>query len=117
MDGSAYQRDVITQLDLQNLISLNYLYKIEIKRIIIGFLIGLNFAVINNGVIRSIMKKLLLLLLMTVLFSPVMSAKNLKGVKLDFVYTDTVFKNPFIDVDKTIRTPVLCRYIHGGSVS
>jgi len=41
-------------------------------------------------------------------------AKNLKGKKLPFTYSDTQFKNPFIDVDKTITAPVLCRYIHGG---
>lgn len=41
-------------------------------------------------------------------------AKNLKGAKLNFVCKDTVFKQPFIDMDKTIRTPVPCRYIHGG---
>lgn len=42
------------------------------------------------------------------------TAKNLKGAKLYFVCEDTVFKNPFIDIDKTINTPVKCRYIHGG---
>ena len=41
-------------------------------------------------------------------------AKNLKGAKIDFVCEDTQFKNPFIDVDKTLKTPVECRYIHGG---
>lgn len=41
-------------------------------------------------------------------------AKSLKGTKLDFVCQDTVFKNPFVDVDKTIYKPVKCRYIHGG---
>lgn len=41
-------------------------------------------------------------------------AKNLKGAKLTFVYSDTVFKAPYIDVDKTITKPVKCRYIHGG---
>lgn len=40
--------------------------------------------------------------------------KNLKGAKLDFVCRDTVFKQPFIDTDKTIAAPVRCRYIHGG---
>ena len=40
--------------------------------------------------------------------------KNLKGAKLDFVCQDTVFKYPFIDVDKTIEKPARCRYIHGG---
>ena len=40
--------------------------------------------------------------------------KNLKGAKLDFVCQDTVFKHPFIDVDKTIEKPARCRYIHGG---
>lgn len=41
-------------------------------------------------------------------------AKNLKGVKLDFVCQDTIFKKPYIDIDKMILTPVKCRYIHGG---
>ena len=40
--------------------------------------------------------------------------KNLKGAKLNFVCQDTVFKHPFIDVDKTIEKPARCRYIHGG---
>ncbi len=42
------------------------------------------------------------------------TAKNLRGVKLDFVCKDLQFKNPFIDVDKTITVPIKCRYIHGG---
>lgn len=42
------------------------------------------------------------------------SAINLKGKKLDFVCADAQFKNPFIDVDKTITSPTTCRYIHGG---
>ena len=67
-----------------------------------------------NEMDKTIMKKVTLFLLMFTLFTPVVLAKNLKGAKLDFVYADTIFKNPFIDVDKTIKFPVLCRYIHGG---
>jgi hypothetical protein len=40
--------------------------------------------------------------------------KSLKNVKLDFICEDVQFKNPFIDVDRTIDKPVKCRYIHGG---
>lgn len=42
------------------------------------------------------------------------AAKSLKGAKINFVSQDTVFKNPFVDIDKIIRVPVKCRYIHGG---
>lgn len=41
-------------------------------------------------------------------------AKNLKGTRFSFKCQDTVFQNPFIDVDKMIDTPIRCRYIHGG---
>lgn len=41
-------------------------------------------------------------------------AKSLKGQKFAFVCEDTLFKNPFVDVDKVITKPVKCRYIHGG---
>jgi hypothetical protein len=41
-------------------------------------------------------------------------AKSLKGSKIDFVCKDTQFKNPFIDIDRMIKIPVKCRYIHGG---
>ncbi len=57
------------------------------------------------------------MLLMTALLVGTVSAagvKNLKGKKLDFVCADAQFKNPFIDVDKTMTEPVKCRYIHGG---
>ena len=40
--------------------------------------------------------------------------KNLKGQKFDYVSPDSYFKNPFVDIDKTIEVPVKCRYIHGG---
>ena len=60
------------------------------------------------------MKRFSLLLLLAMLCSISLTAKNLKGKKLPFEYSDVVFKNPYIDVDKTIKTPVLCRYIHGG---
>ena len=59
----------------------------------------------------------LVMLLMTALLVGTASAagvKNLKGKKLDFVCADAQFKNPFIDVDKTMTEPVKCRYIHGG---
>lgn len=42
------------------------------------------------------------------------TAKSLKGQKFDFVCADAQFRNPFVDVDKTITTPVECRYVHGG---
>ena len=42
------------------------------------------------------------------------NAASLKGKKFDFKCADTVFTDPYIDVDKTINTPVRCRYIHGG---
>lgn len=54
------------------------------------------------------------LLVVGVLVMASTTAKNLKGTPLNFVCKDTVFKHPFIDVDKNIRTPVPCRYIHGG---
>lgn len=54
------------------------------------------------------------LLLVGVTVMSCATAKNLKGTMFDFVCKDTVFKHPFIDVDKTIRIPTLCRYIHGG---
>ena len=59
----------------------------------------------------------LVMLLMVALLAGTVSAagvKNLKGKKLDFVCADAQFKNPFIDVDKTMTEPVKCRYIHGG---
>lgn len=46
-------------------------------------------------------------------FVPAQS-KNLKGKVQGFVYSDTVFKNPYIDVDKMLKQPIECRYIHGG---
>ena len=55
-----------------------------------------------------------ILLVVGVLVMTSATAKNLKGATLNFVSQDTVFKHPFIDVDKNIRTPVPCRYIHGG---
>ena len=60
------------------------------------------------------MKRIFLFALAALLVSADLPAKNLKGVKLPFEYSDTQFKNPFIDVDKTIKSPILCRYIHGG---
>ena len=42
------------------------------------------------------------------------SAMNLKGATLNFVCKDAQFKNPFIDKDEMMKTPVRCRYIHGG---
>lgn len=41
-------------------------------------------------------------------------ASNLKGAHLDFVCKDAQFKNPFIDQDRMIKSPIKCRYIHGG---
>ena len=41
-------------------------------------------------------------------------AKSLKGAMLDFVCRDTIFKNPYIDIDKMLSVPVKCHYIHGG---
>ena len=59
----------------------------------------------------------LVMLLMTALLVGTVSAagvKSLKGKKLDFVCSDAQFKNPYIDVDKTMTEPAVCRYIHGG---
>lgn len=41
-------------------------------------------------------------------------AGSLRGKKFDFICADTVFTDPYIDIDKTITSPVRCRYIHGG---
>ena len=60
------------------------------------------------------MNKRIILTLLGLVLCIALPAKNLKGAKLPFTYADTIFKNPFIDVDKTIKTPVVCRYIHGG---
>jgi hypothetical protein len=60
------------------------------------------------------MKKILLLAVVVMMTGGGVMAKNLKGAKIDFVCKDTQFKNPFIDVDKTLKTPAECRYIHGG---
>lgn len=60
------------------------------------------------------MKGKIILTLLACLCCLSLPAKNLKGAKLPFEYSDTQFKNPFIDVDKTIKSPILCRYIHGG---
>ena len=51
----------------------------------------------------------LVMLLMVALLAGTVSAagvKNLKGKKLDFVCTDSQFKNPFIDVDKTMHVSI-----------
>lgn len=60
-----------------------------------------------------ILKAILLSSLLATSLLPAV-AKNLKGAKLDFAYSDTVFRQPYIDTDRTIQTPVRCRYIHGG---
>lgn len=60
------------------------------------------------------MRKIGWMMMAMLLTANVAVAKSLKGAKIDFVCQDTVFKNPFIDVDKTITRPVRCRYIHGG---
>lgn len=57
--------------------------------------------------------KTLLIMLAVLVFSSA-GAKSLKGQKFAFVCEDTLFKNPFVDVDKVITKPVKCRYIHGG---
>ena len=65
------------------------------------------------------MIRFLNLLFCCLLLFPVTShakSKSLKGVKLDFVCQDTAFRHPFIDVDRTINSPVRCRYIHGGFI-
>ena len=58
--------------------------------------------------------KTVLLVMAAVLISGNAIAKSLRGQKFDFVCQDTQFKNPFVDVDKTITIPVKCRYVHGG---
>lgn len=39
---------------------------------------------------------------------------NLVGEKFDFQSTDTIFKDPFIDIDEWRDTPIRHRYVHGG---
>ena len=46
--------------------------------------------------------------------APVDAAKKLKGAKFDFVCQDTLFKDPFVDIDETRKDPLPHRYIHGG---
>ena len=60
------------------------------------------------------MKKAILILFAALSLCTVTNGKNLKGSKFDFVCQDSQFKNPFVDVDKEITSPVRCRYIHGG---
>lgn len=58
--------------------------------------------------------KFLSVLLLVVLWLPQASARSLVGRYYTFQLADTVFKNPFIDVDRIIMKPVRCRYVHGG---
>ena len=51
---------------------------------------------------------------MLLMISVCASAGSLKGKKFDFSLADTVFTQPYVDIDKTISTPIRCRYIHGG---
>jgi hypothetical protein len=60
------------------------------------------------------MKNIILLSLLLLSGVLSLSAKSLKGAKLDFVCQDTVFKQPFIDIDEIHTKPVRYRYIHGG---
>ena len=60
------------------------------------------------------MKKTILIFLAILSLCTVTDGKTLKGSKFDFVCRDSQFKNPFVDVDKEITSPVRCRYIHGG---
>ena len=60
------------------------------------------------------MKKTILILFAVLSLCTVTDGKTLKGSKFDFVCRDIQFKNPFVDVDKEITSPVRCRYIHGG---
>jgi hypothetical protein len=60
------------------------------------------------------MKKAILILFAVLSLCTVTDGKTLKGNKFNFVCRDSQFKNPFIDVDKEITSPVRCRYIHGG---
>ena len=55
-----------------------------------------------------------LALLSAVAFTACTSSPSLVGQAIDFVCADTVFTQPFVDVDQTIDTPIRCRYIHGG---
>lgn len=55
-----------------------------------------------------------IIILVALLSMSSLSAQKLKGEKFDFVCQDTQFKNPFVDTDKIITTPVKCRYVHGG---
>ena len=60
------------------------------------------------------MKNIILLSLLLLSGVLSLSAKSLKGAKFDFVCQDTVFKQPFIDIDEIHTKPVRYRYIHGG---
>jgi hypothetical protein len=61
------------------------------------------------------MKQIKLLLVLSLLYvSGGAEARSLKGARLAFHYSDTVFQKPYIDVDRSVSKPVRCRYIHGG---
>ena len=58
-----------------------------------------------------------MLILISTLF--IISKSNAQSLVHDdyaevFVYQDTVFKSPFIDIDEWRDTPVRHRYVHGG---
>ena len=63
---------------------------------------------------HMISRKLFLAAACLLLAAAPVHAGSLKGAKIDFVCSDSVFREPFIDMDKTIQVPVRCRYIHGG---
>lgn len=61
------------------------------------------------------MKLLLAAMAALLLAAPVFAkSDNLVGRKFDFVCADTVFTEPFVDMDEITDDPVHCRYIHGG---
>lgn len=45
---------------------------------------------------------------------PADAQKRLGGVKFDFVCQDTVFMDPYVDMDEWRDSPVRHRYVHGG---
>jgi hypothetical protein len=59
--------------------------------------------------------KYAILFLCTVFFGNCLNAQtNLAGVHFDYKSTDTVFTEPYIDIDEWRNTPVRHRYMHGG---
>lgn len=60
------------------------------------------------------MKKIILCVYVSLCSMLVMAQKSLVGRTFEWNYQDTVFKNPFVDVDEVRQKPVRHRYVHGG---